>query len=54
MYAQWGDTDKALEWLETAVTVRDPGLAQAGTDPLLEPLSDEPRFVKVLESAGFR
>ncbi len=54
VYAQWGDTDTALEWLETAVTVRDPGLAQAGTDPLLEPLSDEPRFVKVLESAGFR
>jgi tetratricopeptide (TPR) repeat protein len=54
VYAQWGDTYTALEWLETAIAVRDPGLAQAGTDPLLESLSDEPRFVKVLESAGFR
>jgi TolB-like protein len=54
VYAQWGNTEEALRWMETAVAVRDPGLAQAGTDPLLEPLSDEPRFVKVLESAGFR
>jgi tetratricopeptide (TPR) repeat protein len=54
VYAQWGDTDEALRWLETAVAVRDPGLAQSGTDPLLEPLNGNPRFVKVLESAGFR
>jgi hypothetical protein len=54
VYAQWGEIDKALGWLETAVAVRDPGLAQSGTDPLLEPLNGNPRFVKVLESAGFR
>jgi len=54
VYAQWGDTDEALRWLETAVAVRDPGLAQALTDALLDPLRDEPRFVKVLETTGLQ
>ena len=54
VYAQWGDTEEALGWLETAVAVRDPGLAQALDDALLDPLRDEPRFFKVLETTGFR
>ena len=54
VYAQWGETDKALGWLETAVAIRDPGLLLVGTDALLDTLRDEPRFVKILESAGFR
>ena len=54
VYTQWGNTEEALRWMEAAVAVRDPGLAQSGTDPLLEPLNSNPRFVKVLESAGFR
>ena len=39
-------------WLETAWEIRDPGLLQAGEDALLDPLREEPRFRKVLESAG--
>ncbi len=54
IYAQWGDINKALSWLETAWEIRDPGLLQAGTDSLLDPLRGEPRFIKVLESAGLR
>ena len=27
IYAQWGDRAKALEWLDTAVRLRDPGLS---------------------------
>jgi len=54
VYAQWGDTDKALGWLETAIAIRDPGLLLAGTDTLLDPLRDDPRFVKVLASIGLR
>ena len=52
VYAQWGDTDKALGWLETALAIRDPGLLLMGNDTLLDTLRDEPRFIKVLESAG--
>ena len=26
IYAQWGNRAKALEWLETALRLRDPGL----------------------------
>ncbi len=54
IYTQWGDIDTALSWLETAWEIRDPGLLQVGTDGLLDPLRDEPRFVNVLESAGLR
>jgi len=44
IYAQWGDKPKALEWLETAMRLRDPGLVYLKTDPLMDPLRKEPRF----------
>ena len=44
IYAQWGDTPKALEWLETAMRLRDPGLSLLRTDPLMDPLRKEPRY----------
>jgi TolB-like protein/Tfp pilus assembly protein PilF len=44
IYAQWGDRAKALEWLEMAWRLRDPGLLTLKTDPLLDPLRQEPRF----------
>lgn len=52
VYAQWGDTEKALVWLETALEIRDPGLTQLKTDALLKPLHDEPRFILLLETLG--
>ena len=44
IYAQWGDRAKALEWLETAWRLRDPGLVYLKTEPLLDPLRNAPRF----------
>lgn len=44
IYAQWGNLPKALEWLDTALRLRDPGLLELKTDPLLDPLREEPRF----------
>ena len=41
---QWGNNSKALDWLETALKLRDPGLVDLKTDPLLDPLRKEPRF----------
>jgi len=54
IYAQWGETDRALAWLETAVQIRDPGALLTRGDGLLNPLRDEPRFQQILESVGFR
>jgi hypothetical protein len=44
IYAQWGITPKALDWLDTAMRVRDPGLRWLKTEPLMDPLRKEPRF----------
>jgi hypothetical protein len=36
IYAQWGNTPKALESLETAFRLQDPGLVALKTDPLMD------------------
>ncbi|HEX5207359.1 MAG TPA: TIR domain-containing protein [Steroidobacteraceae bacterium] len=51
--AQWGDHEKALEWLDAAFRMRDPGLMALKTDPLLDPLHPEPRFQAMLQALGF-
>jgi hypothetical protein len=53
IYAQWGDRTKALELLEKAVRVHDAGLSFLKTDPLLDPLRNEPRFQAVLRELKF-
>jgi tetratricopeptide (TPR) repeat protein len=53
IYAQWGNRAKALEWLETALRLRDPGLIQLKTDPLLDPLRKEPRFQAIERELKF-
>ena len=44
IYAQWGDRAKALEWLARAMRLRDPGLVLLKTDPLMDPMRNEPGF----------
>jgi TolB-like protein/Tfp pilus assembly protein PilF len=53
IYAQWGNRAKALEWLETALRLRDPGLVDLKTDPLLDPLREEPRFKAIERELKF-
>ena len=53
IYAQWGDRAKALEWLETASRLRDPGLTYLKTDPLMDPLRQEPRFQAMMRELKF-
>ena len=53
IYAQWGNRPKALEWLETALRLRDPGLVDLKTDPLLDPLRKEPRFQAIERELKF-
>ena len=53
IYAQWGNSLKALEWLETALKLRDPGLVTLKTDPLMDPIREEPRFKTVMRELRF-
>jgi len=53
IYAQWGDRPKALEWLDTAIRRRDPGLIYLKTDPLMDPLRKEPRFQAIERELKF-
>jgi TolB-like protein/Flp pilus assembly protein TadD len=53
IYAQWGNQAQALEWLETALRLHDPGLEGLKTDPLMDPLREEPRFQTVLRDLKF-
>jgi TolB-like protein len=53
VYAQWGMLGKALDWLETAYRVRDSDLEQLKTDPLVDPLRNEPRFQAIERELKF-
>jgi TolB-like protein/Tfp pilus assembly protein PilF len=53
VYAQWGDTTKALEWLDTAARQRNPSLEGVKTHPLLDPLRNEPRFQAIERELKF-
>jgi TolB-like protein len=53
VFAQWGNTPKALEWLDTAMRLRDSGLEYLKTDPLMDPLRQKPRFQAVMRELNF-
>ncbi len=53
VYTQWGNTAKALDWLETALRLRDPGLVELKLDPLLDPLRKERRFQAIERELRF-
>lgn len=51
--AQWGKTEEALAKLERARAVGDSGLSLLATDPLLDPISKDPRFSNMIKALGF-
>jgi len=53
IYAQWGDRSRALEWLDTAMRLRDGGLETMKMDPLMDPLRKEPRFQAIERELKF-
>jgi TolB-like protein/Tfp pilus assembly protein PilF len=53
IYAQWGDHPKALQWLDTAMRLRDPGLGNLKVEPLIDPLRQEPHFRTVMHELKF-
>jgi TolB-like protein/cytochrome c-type biogenesis protein CcmH/NrfG len=53
IYAHWGKPLQAMQWLNSALRVRDPGLASLKSDPLMDPLRREPRFQAVMRELKF-
>lgn len=53
VYAQRGDADQAIQSLNRALEIRDPGISQLLVDPLVDPVRDDPRFVELMEKTGF-
>ena len=53
IYAQKGELPIALDWLETAYRLKDPGLAWFKVDLLLDPLRAEPRFQEIERKLKF-
>jgi TolB-like protein len=50
IYAQWGDKERAIEWLDAAKRLHDTGLKQLKGDPLVDPLRGDARF-RAIETA---
>jgi len=53
IYAQWGDTAKAMDWLRKAASFRDTGLILLKIDPFMDPIRGEPEFKEILKSMNF-
>ena len=49
-----GQNERALDWLQHAYNVRDVHTIWLPMDPKLDPLRDEPSFVRLIERCGFR
>jgi serine/threonine-protein kinase len=48
VYAQWGETDNAMSWLERGYIIRDPGLQFLRVHYVFDPIRDDPRFQALL------
>lgn len=51
--AQWGRTDEALRRLDRARAIGDSGVSLVATDPLLDPIAKDPRFMRFVKDIGF-
>lgn len=52
IYAQWGDSAKALDAMERGYVARDVGLLDTLGDPMLDPIRQDPRFAAILRQLG--
>lgn len=53
-YAQNGNNDEAIALLNQIIERRDWDMYHLNTEPDLDPLRSDPRFVRLLQQAGFR
>ncbi len=52
VYAHRGDGDKAFEWLEKGIAIRDTGIMQSKVSPWLRSLHADPRWPALLKEVG--
>jgi tetratricopeptide (TPR) repeat protein len=52
VYATLGDRDQAFAWLERGWTTHDQIFIRLKVDPRLDPLRGDPRYTKLLATAG--
>jgi hypothetical protein len=52
-YTAVGRSGPGAQWLDTAVRLRDPSVAQLKNDPLMDPLRPEPHFKAILKQLKF-
>jgi hypothetical protein len=53
VYAMWGELERAVAQLERAYQVKDAGLANLFTDPLLDKLKGNAAYQRLVEVIGF-
>ncbi len=53
IYGALGQDDLAIEWLEKAYDTHDTVLTTLKTDPIFDPLRDDPRFLDILHRMNF-
>jgi hypothetical protein len=53
IYAQRGDTARALDWLDTSMRIRSTWLGRLKETRLLDPLRKEPRFQAIERKLKF-
>jgi hypothetical protein len=53
VFAQAGQKDRAFAALRKAFDVKDPGVTGLKTDPFLDPIRGDPRFIDFVRSANF-
>ena len=51
--AMWGELDRAMVQLQRAYQVKDAGLANLFTDPLLDKLKANPEYQQLVKIIGF-
>jgi len=53
VYAQWGDPDNAMTWLERGYRIRDPGLQYLVLDSFMDPIREDSRFQALVDRMNF-
>lgn len=53
IHAQWGQTKKAVHWLQAAYSFHDPGLIMVRSDALLDPIRMSPDYADVERKLGY-
>jgi tetratricopeptide (TPR) repeat protein len=52
LYADLGDRESAFQWLNVAYKERDLGMERLKSDPLLDPLRQDPRLAELIKRVG--